>query len=176
MRWGYRPSSPSASRIAGPYQVKTHLHEEVLQTLGLSDFEKAAIIDFLKTLSFAREVSTISRVADSSRTVPRSLGECLSCHNMCAGGDDRTGPPLEGIVGRRVASVPGYRYSIALSKKDFIWTERELDAWLKGPSQLVPGTRMTYAGLAERKERKELINYLRGSTTECRDQVLAVSR
>ena len=82
---------------------------------------------------------------------------CAACHSFDA---NRVGPTHRGVVGRRVASVDGFRYSQALSAQDFVWDEATLDKWLENPPALVPGTAM---GVRVRSaaDRADIIAYLR---------------
>jgi cytochrome c len=68
------------------------------------------------------------------------------------------------MVGRKVASVPGYNYSPALKAQKFVWTEAQLDKWLKGPRALVPGTSMPLGGVPDAAERKAVIAHLKAPT------------
>lgn len=81
---------------------------------------------------------------------------CGGCHSL---DKNRIGPQHRGVVGRKVATVPGYRYSKALAAKSFIWDEALLDTWLAGPAKLVPGTTMGFR-VADAKDRKDIIAYL----------------
>jgi cytochrome c oxidase assembly protein Cox11 len=83
--------------------------------------------------------------------------QCSSCHAL-----DRAkiGPPLAGVVGRRVASVPGYPYSAALKAASFTWTPAQLEAWLAGPQALVPGALMPmHVDVAQ--ARRDIVAYLK---------------
>ncbi|MFX9962091.1 hypothetical protein ABTP39_19090, partial [Acinetobacter baumannii] len=71
----------------------------------------------------------------------------------------RIGPLHRGVVGRRVASVPGYAYSPALKKLTGVWTPVRLDRWLQNPQAVAPGTRM-YFSVANPAERAAIIAYL----------------
>jgi cytochrome c len=82
---------------------------------------------------------------------------CSACHSMDA---NRIGPSHRGVVGRRVASVPGFRYSTALRKRTFVWDEATLDRWLENPTAFVPGTAMGIRVPAPR-DRADIIAYLR---------------
>ena len=86
---------------------------------------------------------------------------CMACHSLDR---DRTGPRHEGVVGRRVASVPGFNYSPAMRKAGaagMVWDEATLDKFLENPTKFIPGTRMTYAGIKNAQERADLIAYLK---------------
>ena len=84
---------------------------------------------------------------------------CATCHSLNAG-DRKLGPPLNGIVGREAGSVPGFRYSEANKRADFVWTEERLFDYLESPREYMPGTIMAFAGLADEQQRADLIAYL----------------
>ena len=89
-------------------------------------------------------------------------GRCLACHALEY---DRVGPRHCGLFGRRAGSVPGFAYSEAMKRSKIVWNEKTLGRFLANPLKAVPGTAMTYAGVAEAKERADLIAYLK---TACR--------
>lgn len=92
--------------------------------------------------------------------------QCMTCHTDDKGGPNRIGPNLWGVVGRKMASEPGYDYSEALKKfaatqKPDTWTYEELNQWLAHPRDRVPGTKMTFLGLPKEQDRANVIAYLR---------------
>lgn len=89
------------------------------------------------------------------------FGQCALCHNAEKGGGNGMGPNLFGIVGRKAASVPGFPYSPALKNSKIVWTDAELRRWVAAPQQLVPGSRMFFAGLHDQKDVDDLIAYLK---------------
>ena len=56
--------------------------------------------------------------------------------------------------------MAGFNYSAALKAVTGTWTFDELNKWLTDPRALVPGTAMTFAGLASEKQRADIIAYL----------------
>jgi len=86
--------------------------------------------------------------------------QCTICHNLQEGQGPKIGPDLYGVVGRPVASVSGFNYSAALKANGGTWTFAALNKWLTDPRTDVPGTAMTFAGLANEKQRADLIAYL----------------
>ena len=82
---------------------------------------------------------------------------CLGCHALAY---DRTGPRHCGLFGRRAGSVKGFPYSDAMKRSKIVWNEKTLDRFLANPLKAVPGTSMGYAGIADRRERADLIAYL----------------
>ena len=91
---------------------------------------------------------------------------CMACH---AAAFDRVGPRHCGLLGRRAGSVPGFTYSTAMKKSNITWSEQTLDRFLTKPLKMVPGTAMTYDGVANPKDRADLIAYLKhvNQTPEC---------
>lgn len=90
---------------------------------------------------------------------------CLGCHALEY---HRTGPKHCGLFGRRAGSAPGYAYSEAMKRSKLVWNERTLERFLAAPLKVVPGTTMTYAGVADAGERADLIAYLKRESTRCR--------
>jgi cytochrome c len=83
---------------------------------------------------------------------------CASCHGVEAG-QNRIGPHLADIVGRKAGTVEGARYSNALQSSDIVWDAQSLDAYLAAPAQRVPGTTMT-VGVPDAQQRSEIVAYL----------------
>lgn len=93
---------------------------------------------------------------------------CVACHAL---GYDRTGPRHCGLFDRRAGSVKGFAYSDAMKRSGITWNERTLDRFLSNPLKTVPGTAMGYAGVKDKKERADLIAYLKeaSASAECSD-------
>jgi cytochrome c len=91
--------------------------------------------------------------------------QCVACHTLEAGGKARVGPNLHGVIGAAAATRPDFtNYSDTLKKSGISWTDDRLDAWLKKPAALVPGTKMVFVGLAKDQDRADLIAYLKEAT------------
>ena len=89
----------------------------------------------------------------------KTFGKCKACHKI--DGSNGTGPHLNGVVGRPHASVDGFTYSAAmLGKKGEPWTPDLLYAFLKSPKAVIPGTKMTFAGLPKPEDRANVIAFL----------------
>ncbi len=92
---------------------------------------------------------------------------CRECHSALKG-DNRLGPTLYGVVGRKAATVPGYdNYSPALQDSGLTWTEKVLDQWIANPSAVAAGNNMQppYPGVADPAERAKIIAYLKSDTS-----------
>ncbi len=94
--------------------------------------------------------------------------KCLQCHNFDSGGANMQGPNLFGVVGRPVASHPGFKYSTgkgSLTELGGEWTFERLDHFIERPKAYAPGTAMNFAGINSRltglQDRMNLIAYLR---------------
>jgi cytochrome c len=85
---------------------------------------------------------------------------CSSCHTITPGGPNMTGPNLHGVVGRKAGSEPNFNYSDAVKNAGFTWDTAKLDQWLTGPAAFLPGTKMTYPGMKDAKDRTDVIAYL----------------
>jgi cytochrome c len=85
---------------------------------------------------------------------------CRTCH-MVREGDNRLGPNLHKVVGRKAGSLPNYPFSSAMKEAGFVWDEEKVDHFLANPDQIVPGNGMKpYGGLASSDERKKIIAFL----------------
>src|SRR4051794_3834316 len=87
--------------------------------------------------------------------------KCQSCHDFTKGGPNKTGPNLYGIVGEKIADVPGFAFSDALKAHAAeTWDYDKLNQWLISPKTYAPGTKMTYAGDKDDADRANIIAYL----------------
>ena len=91
--------------------------------------------------------------------------QCKACHTLEKGGPSRIGPNLYGIVGEKVAAGHGgFQFSDALKKLGGEWSFDELNKWLASPQKLAPGTKMTFAGIADEQQRADIIAFLNGQS------------
>jgi cytochrome c len=93
----------------------------------------------------------------------RVYARCLACHALDR---DRTGPHHCGLLGRRAGSVPGFGYSPAMKASGLTWTTATLDRFLADPTGVVPGTAMTWVGVTDPTERRDLIAWLVVATSD----------
>lgn len=92
-----------------------------------------------------------------------AVKKCSSCHNFGEGESNKTGPLLYGVVGRVEGSHEGFAYSdgmLAHKNNGDTWTYENLDAFLTSPKTYTPGTKMSFAGVKDPKERANILAYL----------------
>lgn len=85
---------------------------------------------------------------------------CSACHSVDAAKPGGMGPNLAHLLGRKAASVQGYRYSDPMRTSGIVWTRKNLDAFLEHPQAVVKGTKMPFSGIVDLKARAALISYL----------------
>lgn len=93
----------------------------------------------------------------------KAFKKCSACHVVGVNAKNRVGPELNGIVGRKVASVEGFKYSPAIIEfgaGDKVWDVESIDAYLADPKGFIPKNRMAFAGLKKADERADVIAYL----------------
>ncbi|MGU3537076.1 c-type cytochrome [Methylobacterium sp. A54F] len=94
---------------------------------------------------------------------------CTACHSLTPDGGNRAGPTLSGVFGRRIATLPGYRYSDALKGLDIVWSRETIARLFEmGPARYTPGTRMPEQVVASPEDREALVRFLEHATAEPR--------
>ena len=90
--------------------------------------------------------------------------KCAACHSIAEGGANKIGPSLWGILGRQSGSIPDYKYSKAMVSHGKKWSFEEMNGFLIKPKDWIKGTKMSFAGLKNAKERAAVILYMNENT------------
>lgn len=94
----------------------------------------------------------------------RVFARCRACHTLNEGGPNTTGPNLYGVFGRQAGSHPGYNYSNVVREADFTWNAERLDHWLENPREFLRGNKMSFPGLPNAEDRRDVIAFLKVET------------
>ena len=114
----------------------------------------------LAALAFSAPASVATAQDDAGQLIFNNT--CRTCHTVKEG-DNRLGPSLAGVVGRKAGSLPGYSYSDAMKNSGLTWDEATLDRFITNPEAAVAGNNMKpFAGVASADDRAKIIAYLKG--------------
>ena len=86
--------------------------------------------------------------------------KCAACHSISKGGANKIGPALWGVIGRKAGAISDYKYSKALSAYGKSWSFEEMNGFLIKPKDWIKGTKMSFAGLKNAKDRAAVILYM----------------
>lgn len=86
--------------------------------------------------------------------------KCQICHSIGPGAKNKVGPELNGLDGRHAGSVEGYGYSAANTNSGIVWNEQTFKQYIRDPRAMVPGTRMTFAGIKDDQQVASLWMYV----------------
>jgi len=90
---------------------------------------------------------------------------CVACHTLSPDEGNRAGPTLAGIFGRKIATLPGYRFSEALKRLDIVWTPETVSRLFDiGPQAYTPGTKMPEQRIGSEQDRAALVQFLERAT------------
>ncbi len=86
---------------------------------------------------------------------------CAACHTLTPADGNRAGPTLHGIMGRKIASAPGYAYSDAFKAMDIVWSKETVAKLFEiGPAAYTPGTKMPEQTIGSAEDRQALVDWL----------------
>ena len=86
--------------------------------------------------------------------------KCAACHSISQGGGNKIGPALWGTLGRQAGSLSDYKYSKAMANHGKTWSFEEMNSFLIKPKEWIKGTKMSFAGLKNAKDRAAVILYM----------------
>jgi cytochrome c len=117
----------------------------------------ALFIALVLTSPHRVEAASPTTAGDPARGKAIFEKRCSACHSL---DQNREGPRLAGIYGRKSASVPDFQYSAALKASQIVWDDKTLAQWLADPDAMVPSNKMSFQVIRE-EERLDLIAFLK---------------
>jgi cytochrome c len=154
----------------------------------LALFATAALLGACSKVSNAPDSATAPPVADDNGPTPAQVktilaslpapyntadiengkhkfAQCAACHTITQGGPNMTGPNLYGVFGRKAGTALGFDYTDGVKAAGFTWDADHINTWITDPRAMIPGTRMSFIGLKDPKDRADVIAYLKVQTT-----------
>ena len=90
--------------------------------------------------------------------------KCAACHSITQGSGNKIGPALWGVLGKQAGSISDYKYSKAMAAYGKAWSFDEMNGFLKKPKDWIKGTKMSFVGLKNPKDRAAVILYMNENT------------
>ena len=118
----------------------------------------------LSAISATMALGATVVVAQDADNGAEVFKRCRACHDVGPTAKNKVGPHLNGIIGRKAATIDGFNYSDANKKagaEGWVWTEEKMMEYLLNPRAAMPGNMMAYAGLKDEQDRKDLVAYLK---------------
>jgi cytochrome c len=120
--------------------------------------------DFLIAAAALVLSATVSEAyAQDADAGKRVFNRCRACHAV-EPGQNKVGPSLAGVIGRKAGTVEGFSYTDAMKSSDITWTEENLKKYLQDPKGFIPGNRMVFPGLKDEEDLTNLIAFLKTSS------------
>ena len=119
-----------------------------------------------ETISDSSESGSIIAIFASvnSSDGAKVFKKCAACHSIAKGGANKIGPALWGVLGRKAGNVADYKYSKAMVSHGKQWSFEEMNGFLTKPKDWIKGTKMSFVGLKNAKERVAVIIYMNEKT------------
>src|SRR4051812_3355936 len=117
----------------------------------------------------APAANAVAPVGDAAAALPPGHPEdgqtvfkkCMACHQIGPTAKNSVGPALNGLIGRKAGTYPGYAYSDANKNSGVVWNEDALAPYLAAPKEFMPGTKMSFPGLVMPQDVADVIAYLK---------------
>ena len=135
--------------------AEAHAGEEMAQAYTIDT--GAATTDGAAAADAGPAFADVFAAADAAKG-EKVFAKCKSCHKIDGG--NATGPHLNGVVGRPVASIADFAYSDGMKAHGGNWEPERMNEFLTNPKGVVAGTKMSFAGLPKVEDRANIIKYL----------------
>jgi cytochrome c len=119
--------------------------------------QSAKTLNVTVALIIASSVSSVAQDAQKGKAV---LNVCLACHVIGPGAQNKIGPELNGLDGRKAGTVPNFTYSDANKNSGIVWNETTFEDYIKNPAAKVPGTKMIFPGIKNDQQVNDLWAYV----------------
>jgi cytochrome c len=87
--------------------------------------------------------------------------KCVTCHAVGPDAKAKVGPPLNGLMGRKSGTYEGYSYTDANKNSGIVWDDAVFAKYIKDPKGVIPGTKMSFAGLKDETDINDLLAFLK---------------
>jgi cytochrome c len=114
----------------------------------------------IMVLALVTAAATSAHAQDAA-TGAKVFKVCHICHRIGPGAKNLVGPELNGLDGRHSGTAPGYNYSDANKRSGIVWNEKTFKKYIKDPRGDIPGTKMAFAGIKNKKEIDDLWAYIK---------------
>jgi cytochrome c len=105
-------------------------------------------------------VSSSAIAAGDPEAGAKVFNKCRACHQVGPTAKNGVGPELNGLAGRKTGAAEGYNYSDANKNSGLVWDEATFLEYIAGPQKKIPGTKMTFPGLADEADRANVWAFL----------------
>ena len=105
----------------------------------------------------ASSVSGVAQDAEKGKTV---FNVCLVCHAVGPGAQNKIGPILNGLDGRKVGTLANFDYSDANKNSGIVWNKETFEDYIKNPQAKIPGTKMIFPGVKNEQQVQHVWAYI----------------
>nr|QDP21635.1 c-type cytochrome [Bradyrhizobium cosmicum] len=114
------------------------------------------------TLLLSAPASLAQQPASDEGAQQAFNNSCRTCHSVKEG-DNRLGPNLHNIVGRKAGALPDYNYSPSMKEAGFVWDQDKLTRFMVKPDEIVSGNKMQPYGGISADEAAKVAAYLQAA-------------
>jgi cytochrome c len=139
-------------------EAQMQLHLQTSRSTWLHAIAAAGAL----TLLLSTPSSLAQQQASDEAAQQAFNNSCRTCHSV-KDGDNRLGPNLNKIVGRKAGALPNYNYSSSMKEAGFVWDQDKLTRFLVKPDEVVSGNKMQPYGGVSADEAGKVVAYLQAA-------------